>query len=82
MSPSLTSEVVDYLLRVDPPPADVERKDVEHIIDGIAVMLAGSRTECASFVIDEDRIEKVLDAIRGIEGIPNIAELTSLLAKN
>ena len=38
--------------------------------------------ECAGFVLDEDRIEKVLDAIRGIEGMSNIAELTSLLARN
>lgn len=38
--------------------------------------------ECAGFVLEEDGIEKVLDAIRGIEGISNIAELTSLLAKN
>jgi len=37
--------------------------------------------ECAGFVLDEDGIEKVLDAIRGIEGISNVAELTSLLAR-
>jgi 2-methylcitrate dehydratase PrpD len=52
MNPSLTSEIVDYLLRADPPPAEVRRKAVEHIIDGVAVMLAGSRTECARKLVD------------------------------
>ena len=44
---SLTGEVVDFLLRGESPPADVRAKAVEHIVDGVAVMLAGSRTDCA-----------------------------------
>ena len=52
MNPSLTSEIVDYLLTADPPPIEVRRKAVEHIIDGIAVMLAGSRTECTRKLVD------------------------------
>ncbi|MCW3979613.1 MAG: MmgE/PrpD family protein [Candidatus Bathyarchaeota archaeon] len=48
----MTSEIVDYLLRADPPPAEVRRKAVERIIDGVAVMLAGSRTECARKLVD------------------------------
>jgi len=48
----LTTEVVEYLLRRDIPPANVMDKAVEHIIDGIAVMLAGSRTECAGKIAD------------------------------
>jgi 2-methylcitrate dehydratase PrpD len=47
MSTSLTTEVVDYLLSEDSPPADVRRKAIEHVIDGLAVMLAGSRTDCS-----------------------------------
>lgn len=47
MSPSITTEVVDFILKEDSPPTAVKKKAVDHIIDGIAVMLAGSRTECA-----------------------------------
>jgi 2-methylcitrate dehydratase PrpD len=39
-------EVVDFILKVDSPPTAVKKKAVDHIIDGTAVMLAGSRTEC------------------------------------
>jgi len=44
---SLTDEVVGFLLDEDAPPRDVRAKAVEHIVDGIAVILAGSRTDCA-----------------------------------
>lgn len=47
MSSSITTEVVDFLLNADPPSTDVRDKAIDHIIDGIGVMLAGSRTECA-----------------------------------
>jgi 2-methylcitrate dehydratase PrpD len=50
MDSSLTTEVVEFLLRKDPPPVDVRKKAIEHVIDGIAVMLAGSRTDCAKKV--------------------------------
>jgi 2-methylcitrate dehydratase PrpD len=46
MSPSITTEVVDFILKKNPSPTAVKTKAVDHIIDGIAVMLAGSRTEC------------------------------------
>ncbi|MCW4038585.1 MAG: MmgE/PrpD family protein [Candidatus Bathyarchaeota archaeon] len=46
MSPSITTEVVDFILKKDAPPTAVKKKAVDHVIDGIAVMLAGSRTEC------------------------------------
>ncbi|TET72037.1 MmgE/PrpD family protein [Candidatus Bathyarchaeota archaeon] len=49
---SLTDEVVDFLLRGESPPADVRAKAVEHIVDGVAVMLAGSRTDCAQKLAD------------------------------
>ena len=44
---SLTDEVVGFLLDEDAPPRDVRAKALEHIVDGIAVILAGSRTDCA-----------------------------------
>jgi 2-methylcitrate dehydratase PrpD len=46
MSPSITTEVVDFILKKDAPPTAIKKKAVDHVIDGIAVMLAGSRTEC------------------------------------
>jgi 2-methylcitrate dehydratase PrpD len=51
MVSSLTTEIVDYLLSEDSPPADVKRKAVEHVIDGLAVMLAGSRTDCSEKLV-------------------------------
>ncbi len=45
---SLTDEVVGFLMDDGSPPLDVREKAVEHIVDGVAVMLAGSRTDCAS----------------------------------
>jgi 2-methylcitrate dehydratase PrpD len=48
---SLTSEVVEFLLRAESPPPEVRAKAVEHIVDGVAVMLAGSRTDCAGKLV-------------------------------
>jgi len=49
---SLTDEVVGFLLDGGSPPRDVRAKAVEHIVDGIAVMLAGSRTDCAGRLVE------------------------------
>ena len=48
---SLTDEIVGFLLDEGAPPLDVRAKAVEHIVDGIAVMLAGSRTDCAGKLV-------------------------------
>ncbi|MEM2921247.1 MAG: MmgE/PrpD family protein [Candidatus Bathyarchaeia archaeon] len=57
MGKSLTSEVIEFLLRDKPPPAAVRREAIMHVIDGLGLMLAGSRTECvnklASFIREE-----------------------------
>lgn len=45
-------EIVDYILMADPPPVEVRQKAVEHIIDGVGVILAGARTECAQKLAD------------------------------
>jgi len=47
MGSSITTEVINFLLQTDSPPIEIREKAVEHIKDGIAVMLAGSRMECA-----------------------------------
>jgi len=52
MCSSLTDEVVGFLTRSDPPPAEVRAKAIEHILDGVAVMLAGSRTDCVRKLVD------------------------------
>ena len=49
--PSITSAVVDFILNGDTPPADVKKKALEHIIDGTAVMLAGTRTACVKTLV-------------------------------
>ncbi|KON29651.1 hypothetical protein AC482_05995 [miscellaneous Crenarchaeota group-15 archaeon DG-45] len=59
MGSSITDDVVDFLLGEASPPADVRRKAIKHIVDGIGVMLAGSRTECA---------RKLADLVRGKGG--------------
>ncbi len=46
MSSSVTTEVVNFVVRSDSAPSDVRRKAIEHIVDGIGLVLAGSRTEC------------------------------------
>jgi 2-methylcitrate dehydratase PrpD len=50
MSSTITTEIVNFLLETTTIPADVQQKAIEHIIDGIAVMTAGSRTACAKKV--------------------------------
>jgi 2-methylcitrate dehydratase PrpD len=47
MSFSITDEVVNFLVEDRWPPQDVREKALEHITDGLAVMLAGSRTDCS-----------------------------------
>ncbi|MCJ7761176.1 MmgE/PrpD family protein, partial [Candidatus Bathyarchaeota archaeon] len=44
---SITTDIVGFLLRAGSPPSDVERKAIEHVTDGIGLMLAGARTECS-----------------------------------
>jgi 2-methylcitrate dehydratase PrpD len=57
MSSTITMEIVDYILMADPPPDEVRQKAVEHIIDGVGVILAGSRTECAHKLADFVRMK-------------------------
>jgi len=52
MGSSITKMVVNFLLGTDSPPADVRSKAIQHIVDGIGVMLAGSRTECVKKLSD------------------------------
>jgi len=49
---SITSEVVGFLLSKNPTPLDVRRKAVEHITDGIGLILAGSRTNCVKILVE------------------------------
>ena len=58
MSSSITSEVVDFLLKQGYPPTPVKKEAVTHIIDGLGLMLAGSRTECARKLKDFVHEEK------------------------
>ena len=55
MDLSITAEVVNFLLRKDPVPVSVKRATVDHIIDGIGLMLAGSRTSCIKILTDFTR---------------------------
>lgn len=43
----ITREIVDFLLSDRFPPKKVRKRAINHIIDGIAVMLAGSRSQCS-----------------------------------
>ncbi len=52
MSSSITSEVVDFLLKTSSPSHDVRRIAIEHVIDGVGLILAGSRTECVRKLVD------------------------------
>ncbi|MDH5792196.1 MAG: MmgE/PrpD family protein, partial [Candidatus Bathyarchaeota archaeon] len=52
MNPTLTDEVVGFLLNQILPPKEVREKAIEHVLDGFAVMLAGSRTDCAKKLAD------------------------------
>jgi len=47
MGSSITTEVVNFLQKIDSPPIEIREKAVRHVEDGIAVMLAGSRVDCA-----------------------------------
>jgi 2-methylcitrate dehydratase PrpD len=58
---SLTDEVIDFILDFNSPPQKVRVKAVEHIVDGIAVMIAGSRTLCS---------ERLAEFIRERRGKP------------
>ncbi len=61
MESPLTDEVVKFILSDKMIPDNVKSKAVEHIIDGIAVMLAGSRTECS---------QKVANYVTAKKGVP------------
>jgi 2-methylcitrate dehydratase PrpD len=52
MSSSITTEVVNFLARRDSAPVDVRNNALEHVIDGIGLILAGSRTECVKKLVD------------------------------
>ncbi|UCH03012.1 MAG: MmgE/PrpD family protein [Candidatus Bathyarchaeota archaeon] len=52
MSSSITSHIVDFLLYKTPSAKNVTRKGIIHITDGIAVMLAGSRTKCVEKLVE------------------------------
>ena len=58
MSSSITSEVVDFLLRGSSLPIPVRNEAIAHIIDGLSLMLAGSRTECTRKLIEFIREDK------------------------
>lgn len=49
---SITSEVVDFLLRESASPMDVRKKAIEHITDGIGLISAGSRTKCVKILAE------------------------------
>jgi 2-methylcitrate dehydratase PrpD len=61
MESLISDEVVNFLLSGMKPRQDVKAKALEHILDGVAVMLAGSRTECA---------KKVAGFVKGKGGVP------------
>ncbi len=54
MDSKISDEAVNFILSRKAMPQDVKAKALDHLVDGFAVMLAGSRTECvrkvASFV--------------------------------
>jgi 2-methylcitrate dehydratase PrpD len=47
MTQNASSEVIDFLLRDKDINSGVKSKAIIHLIDGFAVMIAGSRTDCA-----------------------------------
>jgi len=59
MSDTCSSEIVKFLLRKKTISEPLKAKAITHIIDGLAVMLAGSRTECAkklaTYALEEPR---------------------------
>lgn len=62
MRSTITTEIVHFLLETENIPPVVRQKAVEHINDGIAVMLAGSRTACS---------KKIANFIREKQGSPS-----------
>jgi len=61
MDSKISDEVVNFILSRKAMPQDVKFKALEHIVDGFAVMLAGSRTEC---------VRKVAGFVKGKGGNP------------
>jgi len=61
MDSKISDEAVNFILRRNAMPQDVKTKALDHIVDGFAVMLAGSRTECA---------RKVAGFVKGKGGNP------------
>jgi len=57
----ISDEVVNFILSGKKLQQDVKARALEHIVDGVAVMLAGSRTEC---------VRKVAGFVKGKGGIP------------
>jgi 2-methylcitrate dehydratase PrpD len=59
MSDTCSSEIVKFLLSKKTISEPLKAKAITHIIDGLAVMLAGSRTECAkklaTYALEEPR---------------------------
>jgi 2-methylcitrate dehydratase PrpD len=62
MSVSCSSEVVRFLLGKRSISKEVKERAVLHIIDGLAVMLAGSRTACAHKLSDYAAMESCEDS--------------------
>jgi 2-methylcitrate dehydratase PrpD len=52
MSKSVTSYIVEFLREKKPMGGELKAKAIEHITDGIAVMLAGSRTDAVKKLVD------------------------------
>lgn len=61
MNVSITDIIIDFLLNQKAPHRKARLKAIEHIKDGIAVMLAGSRTVCTrkvyDYIMDNNRAE-------------------------
>lgn len=52
MEKTCSSDVIEFLKKKKKFGKNVKSKAITHIIDGIAVMLAGSRTDCAKKMVD------------------------------
>ena len=61
MDSKISDEAVNFILSRKAMPQDVKAKALDHIVDGFAVMLAGSRTEC---------VRKVAEFVKGKGGNP------------
>ena len=51
MPPSITNEIVTFLLKKKSIPQPVIQQSIIHIIDGLAVMLAGARRNCSKKLV-------------------------------